>query len=88
MKGQRMKCLESTKNLVVLLRNGRVFIRQYEADDRIRGVGVSHLTAQDFDELQDVLCENKIRWNSIKRWYVVRGRKYENDKMYRRAGNA
>lgn len=83
-----MKCLESTKNLVILLRNGRVFIRQYEADDRLRGVGVSHLTAQDFDELQDVMHENKIQWNSIKRWYVVRGRKHEDDKMYRCTGNA
>lgn len=74
-----MECLESTKNLVVLLRSGEVFIRQYEADDRLRGVGVSHLTAQDFDEFQGVLQENRIRWDSIKRWYVVRGRKQNDD---------
>ena len=72
-----MECLEPTKNLVVLLRNGRVFIRQYEADDRLLGVGVSHLTAQDFDELQDMMHENRIRWDSVKRWYVVRGRKHD-----------
>lgn len=70
-----MKHLEPIKNLVVLLRNGRVFIRQYEADDRLQGVGVSHLTAQDFDELQDVLHENLIQWDSVQRWYVVRGKK-------------
>lgn len=70
-----MECLEPTKNLVVLLRNGRVFVRQYEADDQLRGVGVSHLTAQDFDELQGVLHENLIQWDSVQRWYVVRGRK-------------
>lgn len=72
-----MRCLESTKNLVVLLRNGRVFIQQYEADDHLPAVGVSHLTAQDFDELQGVLQKNKIRWDGIKRWYVVRGRKHD-----------
>lgn len=72
-----MECLEPTKNLVVLLHNGKVFIRQYEADDRLRGVGVSHLTAQDFDELQDCMHENRIHWDSVKRWYVARGRKYD-----------
>lgn len=63
--------MEPTKNLVVLLHNGRVFIQQYEADDTLQGVGVSHLTAQDFDELQEVMRVNRIRWGSIKRLSLI-----------------
>ncbi len=80
--------LEPTKNLVVLLRNGRVFVRQYVANDQLEPAVVSHLTAQDFDELQETLREYRIRWDSIDRWYVVRGKQYENDKMYWCSGNA
>lgn len=86
----RHQWLEPTKNLVILLQNGRVFVRQYDADDSLEPTGVSHLTAQDFDELQEELRERKIRWDSIDRWYVVRGKRYEkeNDRVHRSPGNA